>query len=135
MARSPAGRIWLRTETPVPAGEPDVGSCGLIVSDLFFEREAEGGKKKEGLLFILGGAGDGDAEGKNVFQILIGSFWKYGVLFKTKRDVTHGIDGSVLEPAEVALARDGHIDESVEEVVHPSTTQSDLKTRSVTGAE
>ena len=67
------------------------------------------------------------SETEHVLEVLVRSLREDGVLFNTNGDIAHIINGFSREAAKVARAREGDMDELIEEIIHPSAAQRDLE--------
>ena len=105
------------------------------VLSLTLEREAEG--VEEGLAFGigLGGRHDRDVHASGGIDRVVVDLREDELVVHPERVVAAAVEGTGVEAAEVADARDGQADQPVEELPHASSPQGDLRADGVALAQ
>src|SRR5574338_555624 len=95
--------------------EPDGG--------LAAERPAELAQERQGQVVTPGGGDDGDVHPVDLLDLVEVDLGEDHLLLDAERVVAPSVEALVGEPAEVAHPRDRHVDEAVQELVHPGAPE------------
>src|SRR5436190_19983296 len=104
-------------------------SSPLLVSPLAVAAEwkAHGREQRSRLVVGLGGGRDRHVETADLLDVVVVDLREDDLLAQPERVVTAAVEGARAEPAEVADARQRDRDQAVEELVHASAAERDLR--------
>src|SRR5882672_10757832 len=106
-------RFWSRSFT---------ASLAIVLSSVL-EREAERREQRARLVVGLGGGVDGDVHPADRVDLVVLDLGENDLFLHAEAVVPASVESAVGDAAEVANARDGDVDQPVEELVHASAAQ------------